>query len=194
MMLAPHAKEVHAVRGDATLQDAAKAFYESGVGALIVVDDAGQPEGIVTDRDILRRAIAVAEKDLAALRVCDVMSAPLVTARATDPVAAVVALLEQHGIRRLPLEDDHGRIVGFVSFDDLVGEFADVGSAIARCVRRELRSARMAGRVEHLRDEVEHGLSDLHDKLARANWSARETFLFELDQFRDRVRDLFGRP
>lgn len=190
-MLSTQASQVHAIPSAAPLTQAAQAFLESGIGALIAVDDAGQPEGMLTDRDILRRAIAPEGTQASELLVRDVMSAPLITARMSDDIDKLLAILEEHGLRRLPLEDDHGRIAGLVSFDDLVEQLAELSGGVATAVFRQLRTARSRGTVQHVRDEVEQGFTELHERLAYANWSARETLLRDLDLFRDKMRELF---
>ena len=186
-MLAHRATEVHAIGHTASLAEAGTAFFEHGVGSLVVVDEAGQPLGMVTDRDVLRRAIAVEGAKLDELTVADVMTSPLLTVQVGDDLDTVLGVLDRNGLRRVPVEEN-GRIVGIVSFDDLIERLTRVSADVADSVQRQLRSARMVGNVQHVRDEIEQGLSDLHDRLAYAKWSARETFLKEIDAFRDRVR------
>ncbi len=69
---------VHTIAPDKTLKDAVNALAQHNVGALVVVDAAGMPVGIVTERDIMR-AVARFENALAQ-RVAEVMTKNLVTA------------------------------------------------------------------------------------------------------------------
>ena len=105
-----------AIEPSRTIRDAARVMESAGVGSLAVVDH-DQLVGIVTDRDLLRRALA---KDLPAdSRVDAVMTAPVVTIDAGTELEAVFATFRTHGIRRLPVLED-GRFVGMLVVDDLL--------------------------------------------------------------------------
>lgn len=105
------------VSPDTTLTEAAKVMDDRGVGALVVVDDE-QPTGIVTDRDITIRATARRYPPDA--RIDSVMSTDLVTAPATDDLQGALRVFEKNPIRRLPLVDEDGGLVGMVTADDLL--------------------------------------------------------------------------
>jgi CBS-domain-containing membrane protein len=83
----------------------------------------------VTDRDI---AIAVVAEgiDPDKLSVGEVVQAELVTGDSQASVAEIVELMERHGVRRIPIVDQRGELVGIVTADDLVG-----------CVAREMAAA-----------------------------------------------------
>ena len=117
------------VAPDTTLATAAKAMDEGGVGALVVVED-GQPTGIVTDRDITVRATA--RRFPPDARIDSVMSTDLVTRPADDEISAALHVFDEHPIRRLPLVDDEGALVGLVSADDLL---VNISSELAELVR-----------------------------------------------------------
>ena len=180
--------QVLAIAASATLASAAKAMREGGVGALVVLGPEGQLAGIVTDRDLLRRAVA-ASGDPRALSVAEVMSAPVITAPAGAGDGELLARMRKHAVRRLPLVDEQGGAVAMVSFDDLVAVFADLAGEVGRDLREQTRSARRMGQIEHLRDEVDQGLHEIYASMQRANWTARETLLQEFDAFRS-VRHL----
>ena len=110
-----------AVAGDATVSTAAGLMEAAGVGALVVVED-GKPVGIVTDRDLVRRAMA---RGLAPdARVDGVMSTPVVTIGAGADLHEAFALFRQHAVRRLVVVDDAGGFAGVVSVDDLLIDLA----------------------------------------------------------------------
>lgn len=117
------------VSPDTTLARAAKTMEEHGVGALVVVDD-GKATGIVTDRDITIRATARRYPPDA--RIDSVMSTDLLTLGPDDDVERAFALFEEHAIRRIPLVDPDGRLVGLVSADDLM---MNVSGDLVRLVR-----------------------------------------------------------
>ena len=105
---------------------AARLMETSGVGALLVMDGDALT-GIVTDRDLVRRALARRLPPDA--RTDDVMSTDVVTIDAAADVHDAFALFRTHAVRRLPVVDG-GRVVGMVSIDDLlidlVSDFADL--------------------------------------------------------------------
>ena len=117
------------VAPDTTLATAAKAMDEGGVGALVIVED-GRPIGIVTDRDITVRATA--RRFPPDARIDSVMSTDLVTCSAGDDVSRALHVFDEHPIRRLPLVDEEGALVGMVTADDLL---VNISSELAELVR-----------------------------------------------------------
>lgn len=114
--------------------DAARRMRTLHVGDLVVVDatPAGPvPIGIVTDRDIVVEVVAGAPNHIDYLLVGDVMSEDVVTAREDEPVAAVLKTMETHGVRRLPVVDARGMLVGIVTLDDILARLApDMGEVV----------------------------------------------------------------
>ena len=115
---------------DESIQEGAKRMDVSGVGCLVVVDDAQRPLGIVTDRDIalqvLRRGLDPAAESLEG-----VMSEPVVTVTDQAPIGVAARFMRDHGVRRLPVvAAETGALVGLVTSDDLVQL---VSSELAAC-------------------------------------------------------------
>ena len=102
-----------------TLARAAQLMWESDCGSLPVVDVAGAPIGMVTDRDICMAAYTQGER-LDAISVRVAMSRSLYTCFMTDTLATAEATMRLHQVRRLPVIDDDGRLAGIVSLGDLV--------------------------------------------------------------------------
>lgn len=132
---------------DTPLTAAALRMREHHVGCLVVVDqsDSGRRVvGMLTDRDIVTSVVAKAV-DPSTLRVEDVMSTGVVTARESDTMAELLATMRRGGLRRLPVVDARGVLVGLVTLDDLLAILAEqmrtVASAIESGQRRE-RNAR----------------------------------------------------
>jgi signal-transduction protein with cAMP-binding, CBS, and nucleotidyltransferase domain len=107
--------------------DAARAMSQSSIGAVVVTDSA-KICGIVTDRDIVVRAIAEG-KDPKKVRIGDICSHDLTTLRPDDTVNEVVALMRKKAIRRLPVVEG-SEAVGIVSIGDLAQRL-DRSSALA---------------------------------------------------------------
>lgn len=110
-----------------SLVDVAKAMRDHDTGAVIATD-AGKVRGIVTDRDIVVRAIADG-RDPGDLRVEDICSAQLVTLNPQDRLETAAETMRRHDVRRLPVVDGD-RPVGIVSLGDLAIE-RDEDSALA---------------------------------------------------------------
>jgi len=128
---------------DATCADAARIMWDCDCGSVPVVDDSGRAIGIVTDRDICISAL-FRGLPLAAIAVADVMSGDLRTCHADDDVKDAERLMRQHQVRRLPVVDGGGALVGILSLGDVAqrvgqasgvrdekGEGADLVATIA---------------------------------------------------------------
>lgn len=110
------AKAPVTVQCDLTLRESAALMDSANVGALLVLDRTGLV-GIVTDRDIVVRAVAGAYPPDA--RIDSVMSTEVVTVDADADVHEAYRVLGSHGFRRLPVLDGE-RIVGMLTVDDLL--------------------------------------------------------------------------
>ena len=124
-------RDPRTVNADDTIVDAARIMRDSDIGDVVVMDD-GQVSGIVTDRDIVVRAIAEGrDADTPVGEACTT------GVETVDPGASVddaVRTMEQHDIRRLPVVKN-GRPVGILSLGDLAVErdpestLADISAA-----------------------------------------------------------------
>lgn len=111
---------------DATVLEAAHLMRHNHVGDVIIVDEIEggmRPIGIVTDRDIVVEVISPG-LDAATIRLGDLPTRGLVTARDRSSYAEVVHAMAQHGVRRMPVVDDAGLLVGIVTLDDLLQQLA----------------------------------------------------------------------
>ena len=100
-----------------TVQDAAVLMREYDIGDVLICDDAGL-KGIVTDRDIVVRALAQSG-DLGKIAVGDIMSGKPVCCEADDTINQAATIMEEHQIRRLPVLGKDGRLAGIVSLGDI---------------------------------------------------------------------------
>lgn len=101
----------------ASVMDAATLMREGDFGDVVVVEG-GRLCGILTDRDIVVRVLATGDDPLA-VRVGDVCSRILTTVSERDGIADAVRLVREKAVRRLPVLDDDGKLVGIVSLGDL---------------------------------------------------------------------------
>lgn len=122
------------LRADQTVHEAAVLMEQAGVGALAVLDD-GHLVGIVTDRDLVRRAMA---RGLAGdARIDGVMSSPVLTVDADADLHDTFAVFREHAVRRLAVVRG-GELVGVLTIDDLLMDVAADLSDLARPVTAEV--------------------------------------------------------
>ncbi len=105
-----------------TLGEAARLMRDNNAGCLVVVDEVQGLRivvGLLTDRDIVTDIIA-AEVNPDTLRVEDVMTTELVTARETDSLIDLLRSMRRKAVRRIPVVGARAELVGLVTLDDLL--------------------------------------------------------------------------
>ena len=112
-----------------TVMLAAQAMEELNVG-VIPVCEGGKLVGMVTDRDIVVRGVAQ-ELDARTATLADVMSANVQTARENEDVDEVLSEMAESQIRRMPVVDDHGRLIGIISIGDIAAKDPDDDADLA---------------------------------------------------------------
>ena len=110
-----------------TLAEAARVMREADVGAVLVVDE-GRVTGIITDRDIVVRAVADG-RDPQSTTVRDASSADVVSVTPDENLDEAAGLMQEHDVRRMPVVQE-GRPAGILSLGDLAVE-RDPESALA---------------------------------------------------------------
>ncbi len=103
------------------LRDIAKLMVDHDCGEIPIVDEAGKPIGVVTDRDIVCRIIAEG-KDPSSCKASDCMSSPCLTISSGADLAECRKMMEQHQLRRLLVVEQDGRMCGIVAQADLARE------------------------------------------------------------------------
>lgn len=109
--------EVLQIDGDASVFEAVERMVERNVGSLLVTE-AGEITGIVTERDYLRR-VTLEGREERETPVREIMSSPLIVVTPDTTIDECMALMTDRRIRHLPVVDD-GSVVGVVSIGDLV--------------------------------------------------------------------------
>jgi CBS domain-containing protein len=97
---------------------AARLMRDRNVGALVVIGRNGHPAGFITDRDFAVGVCANAE-DSYYKTVKEVMHSPAVCCQESDDLTQVCRTMTEHRIRRVPIVDGQGELVGIISADDL---------------------------------------------------------------------------
>ena len=143
--------KVITVGRDTAVREIANILFANRISAVPVVDDDGMLVGIVSEGDLIHRVEVgtgreyswwiklMSDKSMMArdylkshaTRAADVMTKRVVTAPPDMPLGELVSLLERHGIKRVPVVDGSGKLVGIVSRADLVHALANLRSDIA---------------------------------------------------------------
>ena len=102
----------------ATLDLVAKMMVQNNCGEIPIVDSSNRPIGVVTDRDIVCRVVAEGKNPTAyPAEMC--MTTPVITVRASASLDELIATMEAHQIRRVPIVDDDGACIGIVAQADI---------------------------------------------------------------------------
>jgi CBS domain-containing protein len=115
-------KNPRTVTPETGLQEVARLMQSEDVGIIPVVDGGGSNlVGVVTDRDIAIRVVAEG-RDASTVTVRDVMSTNVRTCREDDSVDDVMDVMGSEQVRRVPIVDERGSLVGIVAQADVVLE------------------------------------------------------------------------
>ena len=140
--------EVVCCRPQASALDAARLMRHKHVGDVVVVSDPEGdrvPVGVVTDRDLTIEVLGNG-RDAAQTTLSDVMRSPVVVATESEDASSVLERMRFHGVRRIPVVDARGTLVGIVTLDDLLrGLLSDMQTLLAsqtKAQRREQSSRR----------------------------------------------------
>jgi len=131
----------------ATIAKAAALMRQYHVGDVLVVDEVDGrriPVGIVTDRDIVIEVVA-AGVDPRLLKVGDLLQRPIVTVTEDRSYGDTIRLMTVNGVRRMPVVDHSGNLVGIISVDDMLRQLAVPLAALAELPDRS-RSLEMQTR------------------------------------------------
>lgn len=122
-------REIVAISPTDSVAVAARLMRDYHVGDLVLVERTENedivPVGIITDRDIVLDLIANDESDLTRIAVGDFQRRELITVQEQEDVFEVIAKMRRAGVRRLPVVDERGVLVGIIAADDLVGVLAE---------------------------------------------------------------------
>lgn len=112
-------KVVHTISDNKTVFEAIAQMVARNVGSLVVTNDLGQPVGILTERDYLRR-VALEGRSSRTTRVDEIMSSQPVLVELETTTEDCMRLMTQHHIRHLPVLGDGVWLGGLVSMGDIV--------------------------------------------------------------------------
>jgi len=147
-------REVISVRDDTDYRELVHTLATHGISAVPVLDSGGRVAGVVSEADLLHkvefageteppnffegRAMRQARVKSAADRARDLMTSPAVTAEPDMPLAQAARLLDAHNIKRLPVVDASGQLVGIVSRTDLLRFYLRSDEQISQDIYEEV--------------------------------------------------------
>lgn len=129
-------EQVVAVSPDTPALDVAKVMREKNVGSVVVVTGENRPVGILTDRDLAVRVMAQ-EKNPGEVRTGDILTRDVVTFQDSMGVYEAIQKMTAEGIRRMPIVDDGGRLIGIVTMDDIIRILGEEMAAIAKNIEKQ---------------------------------------------------------
>ncbi len=151
------------LRHDDTVSTLVARMAEANRSGALILDDAGQPAGIVTERDILRR---VALRCTGDEPVSAIMTTPVTTVSSADYLYVAIATMRRRGWRHLPVVDDDGRLVGIVERHEALAMAAEHTVGLIEAVTHE-------GTLDGLR-EIKAVQVEVADSLLRDHVPAAE--------------------
>ena len=132
-------RDVVILRREDTILAAAKLMRQHHVGGVVVADDSSgfrRPVGIITDRDVVIEIMAT-ELDQKVITVGDIMTGGLVTVKESLGVFEAIQYMRTKAVRRLPVVDEQGALVGILTLDDLLQLLSEELAAIARLIAHQ---------------------------------------------------------
>jgi CBS domain-containing protein len=178
-------RRVVAVRGHAGYKEMVDALTGYGVSALPVVDEETRVVGLVSEADLLpkvefagddpragllaRRARRTARAKAGGDTAADLMTAPAVTVDPDTTVVAAARLMESEAVKRLPVVDGDGRLVGIVARSDLLRVFLRGDGDIRAEVEADVLGRTLAIEPSDVDVEVRAGVVRLRGRVDRSS-------------------------
>jgi CBS domain-containing protein len=127
------------VTRETAIAEAAKLMRKHHIGALVVVEQSREgpvPVGVVTDRDIVIEIVG-AGLSPETVKVSEILQRPVVTVQQEAGYAEAVRSMSVNGVRRMPVVDANGALVGIITIDDILHQLAGPLLALGELAGRE---------------------------------------------------------
>ncbi|MFI1996649.1 CBS domain-containing protein [Actinoplanes sp. NPDC020271] len=175
-------RDVVSVPEDASYRDVVDLLVERRISAVPVVDGSGRVTGVVSEADLLRKIEYGGEDQprifesrrrrgerakASARTAAGLMSTPAVVALESTPIAAAARLMDSHGVKRLPVTDDAGRLVGIASRGDLLRTYLRTDDEIRQDVVAGVLRTFLIDEADGVTVEVTDGVVALGGKVDR---------------------------
>jgi CBS domain-containing protein len=122
-MIRKKGSAVYAVTPDATVFEVLKSMAKHNTGAMLVMTGTDL-EGIVSERDCVRK-VELMGKNAMDTKVSEIMTSDVITVDCSQPLADCMALMNEKGIRHLPVFDDR-KLMGLISVRDVLKEMIEM--------------------------------------------------------------------
>jgi CBS domain-containing protein len=167
-------RDVESARPDSTLAEAAAVMWRRDCGIVPVVEEGGGVVGVITDRDICM-ALSMRGQRASEVRVAEVMARAVETCTPVDDVREALEAMARRQVRRLPVVDSRGRLVGVLSLNDIIRRTRK-GKRGKRVSRRAALAALRAVCAPHgEEEEAADAKPEVGDEHYNEGVSARET-------------------
>ncbi len=115
---------IHTVTPDTLVEDAAELMLDNSIGSVVVVDENGHLEGILTNTDFV--TIVAKSKPKAETTVERYMTTDVVTTGAQDSIRDVADAMLEHGFHHMPVVDEEDNVIGMITTTDLASYISTV--------------------------------------------------------------------
>jgi len=129
-------EQVVAVSPDTPAVEVARIMGEKNVGSVVIVTGDNRPVGVITDRDLTIRVMAQ-EKNPGEVRAEDIQTRDVITFQDSMGIYEAIQKMTAEGIRRMPVVDDTGRLIGIVTMDDIIRMLGEEMAAIAKNIEKQ---------------------------------------------------------
>jgi CBS domain-containing protein len=107
-------KKLESIEETTSVQEAAKKMKDKNVGSLVVVDMNGKPQGLVTERDLVRK-VCINDVHTSTVTNKEIMSAPLITVKSTSSPSLAADIMLKNNVRHLLVIDNVNKPIGIIT-------------------------------------------------------------------------------
>lgn len=107
-------KKLESIEQTNSVQEAAKKMKDKNVSSLLVVDSDGKPQGLVTERDLVRK-VCIKDTSTSTVRNKEIMSSPLITINSTSSPSVAANMMLKNNVRHLLVIDDVNKPIGIIT-------------------------------------------------------------------------------
>ncbi|MCL2793451.1 MAG: CBS domain-containing protein [Spirochaetaceae bacterium] len=129
-------RAVNKIGKNKTIRECVDMLNEKKVGALIVTDDSGNVEGIISGKDVLIKGLPILDKSLSEIMT---PKSKMITSDTSENIIDVMKKINDNRIRHMPVVDK-GEIIGIVSIGDVIKELLDINIAENEQLKRYIHS------------------------------------------------------
>ena len=129
-------EQVVAVSPDTPAVEVARIMGEKNVGSVVIVTGDNRPVGVITDRDLVVRIMAHGI-DPGENRAGEIPDRDVVTFPDSMGIYEAIQKMTAEGIRRMPVVDDTGGLIGIVTMDDIIQMLGEEMAAIAKNIEKQ---------------------------------------------------------